>query len=166
MGTVLPAAPVHMSSGFHQVAPIIIQAGLMMANEILCVENPEVHLHPKLQLDIAEFLVRQAVIGKYMIVETHSDLVVRRVMCTVLEEELKQEAVRLYFTRMETKSEPHREGPVASSVLERVEIDEHGRIRNWPDGFLDADIRESRRLLDVMYVTPVDDVEEDEEEPS
>ncbi|MFI5456920.1 MAG: DUF3696 domain-containing protein [Isosphaerales bacterium] len=165
MATHLPAAPVNMSSGFHQVASIIVQAGLMRANEILCVENPEVHLHPTLQLEIAEFFVRQAAIGKYMIIETHSDLVVRRVMRAVLEEELKQEAVRLYFTRMETKSEPHWERPVASSVLERIEIDERGRIRNWPDGFLDADIRESRRLLDVMYGTPVDDVEEEEEEP-
>jgi hypothetical protein len=158
------AAPVHMSSGFHQIAPMVVQAGLMKANEVLCIENPEVHLHPKLQLEIAEFLLRQAEIGKYMIIETHSDLVVRRVMRAVLAEELKQEAVRLYFTRVDTESEFYREPRVASSVLERVEIDERGQIRNWPEGFLDADIRESRRLLDVMYGSPIQDVEEDEEE--
>jgi len=157
-----PAAPVHMSSGFHQVAPIIIQAGLMRANEVLCVENPEVHLHPKLQLGIAEFLLRQAGIGKYMIVETHSDLVVRRVMRAVMAEELRQEAVRLYFTRVDTESEHYRERGVASSVLERVEIDERGQIQNWPTGFMDDDIRESRRLLDIMYGTP-GDVEGEEE---
>jgi hypothetical protein len=154
---VVPVAPVHMSWGFHQVAPLIIQAGLMRANEIMCIENPEVHLHPKLQLDIAEFLVRQAAIGKYMIVETHSDLVVRRVMRAVLEEELRQEAVRLYFARMDANSEPQWHRPVASSVLERIEIDDRGQIRNWPTGFMDDDIRESRRLLDVMYGTPGDD---------
>ncbi|MFI5387354.1 MAG: DUF3696 domain-containing protein, partial [Fimbriimonadales bacterium] len=66
------------------------------------------------------------------------------------------EAVRLYFARMETKSEHHWERPVASSVLERIDIDERGQIRNWPVGFMDADIRESRRLLDVMYGTPGD----------
>jgi AAA ATPase domain len=103
-GTPLPAAPVHMSSGFHQLAPIIVQAGLMAANAILCIENPEVHLHPKLQLDIAEFFVRQASISKYMILETHSDLVVRRVMRAVLSEELRQEAVRLYFAHMHSES--------------------------------------------------------------
>ncbi|MGO9915727.1 MAG: DUF3696 domain-containing protein, partial [Isosphaeraceae bacterium] len=110
----------------------------------------------------AEFLLRQAGIGKYMIVETHSDLVVRRVMRAVMAEELRQEAVRLYFTRVDTESEHYRERGVASSVLERVEIDERGQIQNWPTGFMDDDIRESRRLLDIMYGTP-GDVEGEEE---
>ncbi len=159
----LPAAPVHMSSGFHQVSPIIIQAGLMRANEVMCIENPEVHLHPKLQLDVAEFLVRQAAIGKYMIVETHSDLVVRRVMRALLEEDLSQSAVRIYFARMETKSERFRDRAVATSVLEQVEIDEQGQIKNWPRGFMDDEIRESRRLLDVMYGTPGEEAGNEEE---
>jgi predicted ATPase len=163
-GAGLPAAPVHMASGFHQLAPIIIQAGLMRANEVLCVENPEVHLHPKLQLEIAEFLLRHARIGKYMIVETHSDLVVRRVMRAVLAEELRQEAVRIYFTRVDTGSGQYREHGVAFSVLDRVEMDERGKIRNWPEGFMDDDVRESRRLLDVMYGTPWDDEDDSEEE--
>ena len=153
-----------MSSGFHQISPIIVQAGLMKANEILCVENPEVHLHPKLQLDIAEFLVRQAAIGKYMIVETHSDLVVRRVIRAILEEEIRQEAVRVYFARLETKPELHDFCQVKFSVLEPIEIDEGGRIKNWPPGFMDDDIRESRRLIEVMYGNPLQDIADDEEE--
>jgi len=106
--------------------------------------------------------MRQARIGKYMIVETHSDLVVRRVMCAVLAEELRQEALRLYFTRVDTESERYRQHRVASSVLERVETDERGQIQNWPAGFMDDDIRESRRLLDVMYGIPGDAVGEEE----
>ena len=145
-----PGAPVHMSSGFHQVAPIIVQAGLMKKNEVMCIENPEVHLHPRLQLDIAEFLVRQASIGKYMIVETHSDLVVRRVMRAVLEEELKQEAVRLYFARMDTTSEQYG-GRRSRTPCWNPSRSTSGRIKNWPRGFMDDDIRESRRLIDIMY---------------
>jgi hypothetical protein len=93
---------------------------------------------------------------------------VRRVMRAVLSEELKQEAVRLYFARVDSESNSVWPRPVAFSVLEPVEIDDRGRIRNWPDGFLDADILESRRLLDVMYGNPLDDrdTEEDEEVPS
>jgi hypothetical protein len=37
------------------------------------------------------------------------------------------------------------------STIEPIEVDENGRITNWPEGFLDEDIRESQRLLDVMY---------------
>jgi predicted ATPase len=165
-GNPFSAAPIHMSSGFHQIAPIIVQAGLMKGNEVMCVENPEVHLHPKLQLEVAEFLLRQASIGKYVVVETHSDLVVRRVMRAVLAEELSQEAVRLYFARVASESNNNRQWayPVVFSVLEPLEIDESGRVRNWPDGFLDADIRESRRLLDAMYGNPTDDSNRDDNE--
>lgn len=164
--TGIAAAPVNMSSGFHQVAPIIIQAGVMRANEVLCIENPEGHLHPKLQLDIADFILQQSRIGKFMIVETHSDLIVRRVMRAVMAEELKQEALRLYFSRVDVESELFHEHGVASSALDRVEIDERGQIRNWPEGFMDADIRESRRLMDIMYGSPLENIEEDEEESS
>ena len=32
-----------------------------------------------------------------------------------------------------------------------VEVDDRGRIANWPDGFLDVDLHESQRLIDIMY---------------
>jgi hypothetical protein len=148
------AAPVNMSSGFHQLAPMVVQAGLMRANEVLCIENPEVHLHPKLQLDVTEFLVHQARIGKMILVETHSDLVLRRIMRAILEEDIKQEAVRIHFTDVDVGSSLHKELGYASSRIQVIEIDERGQIQNWPTGFMDDDIRESRRLLDVMYGTP------------
>ena len=75
-----PQSPKQMSSGFHQLMPLIVQTGLMRQHEIMAVENPEVHLHPKLQLDVAEFLMRQAHSGKWMMIETHSDLIIRRVI--------------------------------------------------------------------------------------
>jgi hypothetical protein len=150
----LPAAPGDMSSGFHQVAAMVVQAGLMRANEVLCIENPEVHLHPKLQLGVAEFLIQQARIGKTMILETHSDLVVRRVIRAILEEDIKQEAVRIHFADVDLESPSHRALGYASSRIQVIEIDEKGKIQNWPAGFMDDDVRESRRLLDVMYGTP------------
>ena len=46
-----------MSTGFHQLAPIVVQAGLLRQNEIMAVESPEAHLHPSLQIKVAEFLM-------------------------------------------------------------------------------------------------------------
>ncbi len=164
--TGLPAAPVHMSSGFHQVAPMVVQAGLMKQNEVLCIENPEVHLHPKLQLGVTEFLIRQAKIGKTILVETHSDLVVRRVVRAILEEDIKQEAVRIHFADVDVDSTFFKEVGYASSRIEVIKIDERGRIRNWPAGFMDDDVRESRRLLDIMYGPTPEEEEEKEDRGS
>jgi len=143
----LPAPPSFLSAGFQQIAPIVVQAGLLKAHEVMAVENPEVHLHPSLQLEITGFLLAQARSGKTVLVETHSDLVVRRVLRAILQEEIAQAQVQIAFASL-TKDAEQR---VAWSTLERVQVNERGQVANWPEGFMDDDIRESRRLIDIMY---------------
>lgn len=143
-----PAAPIHMSSGFHQIAPMIVQTGLMKANEIIAIENPEVHLHPSLHLRLAEFFVDQINDGKFFVIETHSDLFVRRVLRAILQESVKQSQIRMYFTSL--RNVPASEEFV-SSVLEPIAVDSRGNVSNWPPGFMEDDVRESRRLIQAMY---------------
>ena len=164
--------PRQLSSGFHQVFPIIVQLGLMKKDELVGIENPEVHLHPSLQLRLAEMLIAHASTGRYIFVETHSDLLVRRVIRAILEEKLPQSGVQIYFTDLQVCPDVdlavlagEQRGSVKAgfrhSTLRRVCVDERGRIANWPDGFLDDDVRESQRLLDIMYGG--NDAEEDDE---
>ncbi len=141
-----PVLPERLSAGFHQVAPMVVQTAVMRQNELLAVENPEVHLHPSLQLQVTEFLICQAQASKRIAVETHSDLVVRRVLRAILAEELPQSAVAIYFTDIEQAEQGYQ-----YSRLRRLQVDEKGRIDNWPEGFLDDDVQESQRLLDIMY---------------
>jgi energy-coupling factor transporter ATP-binding protein EcfA2 len=144
--------PRPLSEGFHQIIPMIVQTGLMRRNELLVIENPEVHLHPKLQLDVTEFLMGQAKINKFIIIETHSDLVVRRVLRGILEEEISQEHVGVHFATLIKSAD----NPVGYhwSILERLKINNNGEIQNWPEGFMDDSVKESRRLLDSMYGKP------------
>lgn len=152
-GIDLPASPVKLSSGFHQILPIIVQAGLMKQYEICAVENPEVHLHPDSQVKIAEFLVRQAAMGKFMLVETHSDLVVMRAMRAILEETIPEGFVQIAFTHLATQD------GLCSSKLESIRIDSRGRIANWPPGFMDTATRESQLMVDLLYGKEADDGE-------
>ncbi len=166
--------PKQMSSGFHQLMPLIVQTGLMLQHEIMAVENPEVHLHPSLQLQVAEFLMLQANSGKWIIIETHSDLIIRRVIREILEEDIRigQSKIGIYFASLKVDKSlvglpGNRHGVKWEkgyhySTLEPIKIDERtGRVANWPPGFMDDDVIESRRLLDVMYPPP-DIVEDDE----
>lgn len=155
-----PQGPRQMSSGFHQIFPIIVQVALMRQREVLAIENPEVHLHPRLQLQLAEFLMHQANSGKWIVIETHSDLIIRRVMREILEESIGvgQAKIRIFFSDLQKA-----EAGYHYSTLHSLKIDEHsGRISNWPRGFLDDDLDESRRLLDIMYGEPPSELDETE----
>ncbi len=143
--------PRQLSAGFHQVFPLVVQLGLMISGELLGIENPEVHLHPSLQIRLTEALLDHAVSGRRLIVETHSDLVVRRVIRAFLEEEIAQSQVQIYFAGLEEEESPLLKSGFQSSKLEPIQTDSRGRIANWPEGFLDADVRESQRLMDIMY---------------
>lgn len=141
------SAPINFSSGFHQVAPIVLQAALMREGECLFIENPEVHLHPRAQLDFTEFLVQQANAGKLMIVETHSDLLLRRVLSAVLTEEFAkgQGSLFVYFTRLVNQ------GGVSLSELDEMRVNAQGQVLNWPEEFLGVHTAEAQRLVELMH---------------
>jgi energy-coupling factor transporter ATP-binding protein EcfA2 len=149
----LAATDTFLSSGFQQVAPLVVQAGLMKQYEMMAIENPEVHLHPSLQLDVAEFLLTQASTGKTILIETHSDLVVRRIMRAILQEEIAQSEVGIYFASLERNPEAR----AAWSRLGALQTNERGQISNWPPGFMDDDVKESQRIMDIMYGAPPDE---------
>jgi energy-coupling factor transporter ATP-binding protein EcfA2 len=141
-----PQYPKQMSAGFHQIFPMVVQSGIMGEYETTAVENPEAHLHPKLQLGIAEFFLRQANSDKQFIVETHSDLFVQRILREVLGEEIGvgQERIRIYFTKLDHKDE------YEGAHAEGIQFDER-RVVKWPAGFMDESVKESRRLINMMY---------------
>ena len=136
-----------MSTGFHQLAPIVLQAGLLQQNELMSIQNPEAHLHPSLQIKVAEFLMHQALAGKNIIIETHSDLFVRRILRAIREEDIKQEAVRIYFTHLENGPD---DADWKHAVMEQLQINDQGQIANWPKGFMDDDLEEANRWLAAL----------------
>jgi energy-coupling factor transporter ATP-binding protein EcfA2 len=145
--------PGFLSVGYHQVAPMVVQTGLMRRFELLAIENPEAHLHPSLQLEVAGFFIEQVysakeqmMTGKFILIETHSDLIVRRVLRAIIQEDIRQSHVGINF--VDSSEEVH---GYRTSKLEPLTVDDRGGVQNWPDGFMDADIREARRLLDITY---------------
>lgn len=100
--------------------------------EIVIFEPPEIHLHPRVQADLADLFVdaiRAREDGSprncQFIVESHSEHLLRRLQPRIAEEELSPEHAALYFV--------HTEG--ATTRIEPREVDPFGNISNWPDGF-------------------------------
>ena len=118
--------------GISYVLPIVLSLLKAKKGELLILENPEAHLHPKGQRKVGELIARASNGGVQVIVETHSDHILNGIRLCVKNKKVDPELVRLYyFTR--GKDEKGRMVP----EIENPIIYADGRLSFWPDGFFD-----------------------------
>lgn len=119
----------HVGVGVSQLLPILVQALLMPSHAILILEQPELHLHPRVQSRLADFLVSLSLAGKQSIVETHSEYLINKLRFLSAKEEGDgiSKLSKIYFVQKEN----------GSSVYNPICINEFGVITNWPQGFFD-----------------------------
>lgn len=123
--------------GISQLLPIIVLILTSKENDILLIENPEVHLHPKLQamfVDLCLFAVEN---NRKLVVETHSEHVINRLRYRIKESPHYLEKVYVLFL---DKSE----GEVKYTD---VHIDKDGKIDFWPENFFDQSYKDLLQLV-------------------
>ncbi|WP_341326857.1 DUF3696 domain-containing protein [Methylotuvimicrobium sp. KM2] len=120
--------PINVGFGLTQVLPIVIAALSAAKDDILMIENPEVHLHPAGQALMGQFLAEVARAGIQVIVETHSDHVLNGIRRAVKACRIQPEQVAVHFFR-----------PSSAEIAQVVspQMDGNGNIDSWPDGFFD-----------------------------
>lgn len=120
--------PVHVGFGVTQVLPIVVAAVSAREQDLLLIENPEVHLHPAGQARMGAFLAEVAASGTQVIVETHSDHVLNGIRRAVKAGTLPAEKALLHFFRPR--------GGALDQVVSPT-LDPAGNIDVWPEGFFD-----------------------------
>ena len=83
--------------GVSQSLPILVEGLSMRNKQTLLLEQPEIHLHPKMQMRIADFLLSLAMQDKQVIVETHSDHIVNRLVRRALENNEFHSKIQIYY---------------------------------------------------------------------
>lgn len=130
----------HVGVGVSQVLPILVASLLSDPDTTLIFEQPELHLHPRVQTLLGDFLLSLTQLGKQCILETHSEYLINRIRFRIAaagDRNLWREAVKIYFV----------ERPAASSRFREVEINEYGAILDWPKGFFDQSQQEAEAIL-------------------
>lgn len=131
--------------GISYVLPVILALVKAKRGELLILENPEAHLHPKGQRKMGELIARAAQGGVQIIVETHSDHVLNGIRLSAKRNILEPEKVRLfYFDRLEKKNGIEN---VVLPVIQKPVLQKDGRLSFWPDGFFD----EWDKAIDEMF---------------
>ena len=124
--------PLHAGFGPTQILPILVAALSANKNDLLLIENPEVHLHPSGQAGIGQFLCQVASTGVQVIIETHSDHVLNGIRRAVKDSVISNDLVALHFFRPRTEEVEAGAPQVQTPILNL-----HGNIDSWPPGFFD-----------------------------
>ena len=121
--------------GISQLLPFIVQS-LASAGRIISIEQPEVHVHPRLQADLGDLLAKAIKKHqKQFIIETHSEHLILRLQRLVRKKQIEPEDVSVIYVSR----------GLEGAKAERLRLDEEGDfIDEWPKGFFLERLRELR----------------------
>ena len=128
-----PTALPDVGFGVSQVLPALVLLYYVPEGATVLMEQPEIHLHPAVQSGLADLMLNVAEVRNVqIIVESHSEHLLRRLQRRVAEEKALAEDVKLYFVSLQ------RGRAQAADLL----LNEYGEIENWPDHFFGDEMGE------------------------
>lgn len=96
----VPLKITNVGYGVGQVLPFLTEVLTSTDNKWLCIQQPEVHLHPRAQAALGEFIFSAAVNkGEHFLIETHSDFIIDRYRLCLKRGRKKIESQVLFFER-------------------------------------------------------------------
>ncbi len=133
-----PRNLIDVGYGVSQGLPVVVECALLPPHSGLLLQQPEVHLHPKAQAALGEFLGEMVSRpNRYYVVETHSDFIIDRVRQMVARGVLQPADISLLFferTKLDTK-------------VHQLELDMFGNIVSAPSSYRAFFMQEELNLL-------------------
>jgi predicted ATPase len=128
--------------GVSQILPVIGLCYYVPNNSTLLIEQPEIHLHPKVQAGLADVFI-DAIKNKNIsiILESHSEHLLRRLQRRIAEHDFEHKDASLYFC----------EPLEGESHLRKLEMDLFGNILNWPENFFGDEMGELAAMSEAIY---------------
>ncbi|UOO46403.1 DUF3696 domain-containing protein [Enterococcus casseliflavus] len=124
--------------GVSQIFPIIVSSLISADNAMLIFEQPEIHLHPRVQSLLFDFVYGIQCVSKTkrIIIETHSDHLINKYrIYKIKNSDNVPNPVTLFFADSE------------NSTLHPIEFDEYGNLTDWPQGFFDQSAIDNKTIF-------------------
>ncbi len=121
--------------GVSQILPVIALCYYVPKNSTIILEQPEIHLHPAVQAGLAQVFAHAIQERDVQIIlESHSEYLLKRLQLLLAKEEILGKDVKLYFCSVNEKN--------GLSNLQELQVDDYGNIKNWPKGFFGDPFKE------------------------
>lgn len=127
--------PTAIGVGASQLLPVVVMVLGAPEGAVVLLEQPELHLHPKVQSRLADFLA-YARPNIRIVVETHSEYLLTRLRLRIAEGKIDREQIAVLFARQRPD-----DGEGASGVhteFRHLSLDELGDFDHWPEDFFDS----------------------------
>lgn len=123
--------------GVSQILPVLVLLAYVPSGSTVLLEQPEIHLHPAVQSALADVIIEAARIRQVQVlVETHSEHLLRRMQLRVAEGKISPDFLKLYFCSIQS----------GESAIERLDLNLFGEILNWPPGFFGDPLGETAAI--------------------
>ncbi len=126
--------------GISQILPVIVQGFFTPSGSLTMIEQPEVHLHPKMQADLADLFIDIALpqqpnregrsCQKYLLIETHSEYLLKRLRRRIADRTISADDVAIYYIG---QKEGNR------STISAIDIGRTG-LFEWPEEFYGGEL--------------------------
>lgn len=128
--------PTNVGFGYTYVFPILVAGLISKPGDTLIIENPEAHLHPAAQSIIGKFLALISQMGVQVFIETHSEHILNSFRVLIAQEAFDKDDINIMFFDEGTEN-----------YYTPIEVNEKGKITNWPLYFFDQSERDLNIIL-------------------
>lgn len=126
--------------GVSQTLPVVVALRVAKPNQMIYLEQPEIHLHPRAQVEMAQLLVDAALRGVTVVAETHSSLLLLGIQTLVAKGEVPPNLIKLHWFELADDG---------STIVKSADLDETGAFGDWPEDFADVELEAESRYLDA-----------------
>lgn len=128
--------------GVSQTLPVLVALIAASKGQLVYIEQPELHLHPKAQFNLAKPIAEAINRGVLVVIETHSSILLRGIQILVAEKFVPAKKVALnWFTQNPCTGQ---------SEVSKAELDSHGAFGDWPEDFDDTSLEADQKYLDAV----------------
>jgi predicted ATPase len=131
--------------GFSQLLPIILFGILSNENSLILFEQPEIHLHPSCQANLADLFIQMIESNRRLLIETHSDHLVNRLRLRVIEKRELADKVKVLFVTQPKK------GSWKGAIIKTLNLSEDGAFDFWPEGFCDESQKTAQAIISARF---------------
>lgn len=127
--------------GVSQVLPVLVALLVAQPGQLVYIEQPELHLHPRAQVKLASIIAEASKRGVRVVIETHSSLLLIGIQTLIAEGNLSPDDVVLHWFTLKEDG--------TTQVTSQVP-DANGAYGEWPEDFADVELQASQRYLDAV----------------